>query len=81
MKDVICPNGWDGTVMNRGILQCSPGIYFYVIKALAKNDKDTYIGNRGKEKTKITEGTDIINHPEETKGIIIMFPNEHLKEK
>ena len=74
----IINEGWNGKIMilgenNKGPL-AAPGIYFYVIEAKGKGkDGDTYIGNRGKEKIKIGEETDIINHPEETKGIIHLF--------
>ncbi len=72
----IINEGWNGKIMilgknNKGPL-AAPGIYFYVIEAEGKDD-NTYIGNRGKEKTKITEETENINYPEETKGIIHLF--------
>lgn len=44
--------GWDGTIMNRGIMLASPGIYFYVIEADGK-DKLKYIDSPKKNLDKV----------------------------
>ena len=60
--------GWDGKNMLG--LTCSPGIYYYVIKALGKDGKE-YKGDRGSEKKNKIPDENIIRT--ETKGSIHLF--------
>lgn len=46
-EDVIEPNGWDGTMFNRGIRHCPPGPYYYVITARDKQFGEKLKAGRG----------------------------------
>ena len=61
--------GWDGSIMNRGITMASPGIYFYVIEAFGK-DENEYKVSKNPDKAEPKEG---IEYTEEVRGTIHLF--------
>ena len=62
--------GWDGSIMNRGLMMASPGIYFYVIKAFGKDENEYKVA---RNPDKIDETKEGVKYTEEVRGTIHLF--------